>query len=57
MTEPPVPRAGQVSLAEAKPAAGVEVLFGLEQRTGQGVKTYCANLRAAANHARTQQVE
>ena len=57
MTEPPVPRAGQVSLAGLKPgAAAVELLFGLQQRTRQGVKTYCAILRAAANDARTQQV-
>lgn len=56
VTEPPVPRAGQVSLAGLKPAAAVEVLFGLQQRTRQGVKTYCAILRAVANDARTQQV-
>ncbi len=56
VTEPPVPRAGQVSLAGLKPAAAAEVLFGLQQRTRQGVKTYCAILRAVANDARTQQV-
>src|SRR5487761_1232584 len=54
--EPPVPRAGQVSLAGLKPAAAAEVLFGLQQRTRQGVKTYCAILRAVANDARSQQV-
>ena len=56
LTEPPVPRAGQVSLAGLNPAVAVEVLFGLQQRTRQGVKTHCAILRAAANDARTQQV-
>jgi len=56
VTEPPVPRAGQVSLAGLKPAATVEVLFGLQQRTRQGIKTHCAILRAVANDARTQQV-
>ena len=56
VTEPPVPRAGQVSLAGLKPAAAAEVLFGLQQRTRQGVKTYCAILRAVANDARAQQV-
>ena len=56
LTEPPVPRAGQVSLAGLNPAVAVEVLFGLQQRTRQGVKTYCAILRAVANDARTQQV-
>jgi integrase len=39
VTEPPVPRAGQVSLAGLKPAAAAGVLFGLQQRTRQGVKT------------------
>jgi len=52
--EPPVPRAGQVSLAGLAPAAAIEVLFGLQQRTRQGVKTYCAILRPVANDARTQ---
>src|SRR6266571_3113515 len=56
VTEPPVPRAGQVSLAGLAPAVAVEVLFGLQQRTRQGVKTYCATLRAVANDARSQQV-
>ena len=56
VTEPPVPRAGQVSLAGLAPAAAVEMLFGLQQRTRQGVKTYCAILRPVANDARTQQV-
>ena len=56
MTEPPVPRAGQVSLAGLAPAVAVEMLFGLQQRTRQGVKTYCAILRPVANDARTQQV-
>ena len=46
----------QVSLAGLAPAAAIEVLFGLQQRTRQGVKTYCAILRAVANDARTQQV-
>jgi integrase len=56
VTEPPVPRAGQVSLAGLSPAVAIEVLFGLQQRTRQGVKTYCAILRAVASDARTQQV-
>ena len=55
-TEPPVPRAGQVSLAGLAPSAAVEMLFGLQQRTRQGVKTYCTILRPVANDARTQQV-
>ena len=54
--EPPVPRAGQVSLAGLAPSAAVEMLFGLQQRTRQGVKTYCTILRPVANDARTQQV-
>ena len=53
VTEPPVPRAGQVSLAGLSPAVAVEMLFGLQQRTRQGVKTYCAILRSVANDART----
>jgi len=56
VTEPPVPRAGQVSLAGLAPAVAVEMLFGLQQRTRQGVKTYCTILRPVANDARTQQV-
>ena len=56
VTEPPVPRAGQVSLAGLAPAVAVEMLFGLQQRTRQGVKTYCTILRPVANDARSQQV-
>ncbi|HWM96584.1 MAG TPA: hypothetical protein VNO54_05955, partial [Streptosporangiaceae bacterium] len=56
VTEPPVPRAGQVSLAGLKPAAAAEVLFGLQQRTRQGVKTHDAILRSVCNDARSQQV-
>jgi len=56
VTEPPVLRAGQVSLAGLAPAVAVEMLFGLQQRTRQGVKTYCTILRPVANDARTQQV-
>jgi len=56
MTEPPVRRAGQVSLAGLGPAVAVEILFGLQQRTRQGVKTNNAILRSVSNDARSQQV-
>ena len=56
LTEPPVPRAGQVSLAGLGPAVAVEILFGLQQRTRQGVKTNNAVLRPVSNDARSQQV-
>jgi integrase len=56
LTEPPVPRSGQVSLAGLDPAAAVEILFGLQQRTWQGVKTHDAILRSVCNDARSQQV-
>jgi hypothetical protein len=54
-TGDPVPRAGQVSLAGLRPAMAVQVLFGLQQRTRQGVKTDSAILRAVGNDARAQQ--
>ena len=38
LTEPPVPRGGQVSLRGLPPLV-TEMLFGLQQRTRQGVKT------------------
>ena len=56
LTEPPVPRSGQVSLAGLNPAAVTEILFGLQQRTRQGVKTHDAVLRSICNDARSQQV-
>ena len=56
LTEPPVPRAGQVSLAGMSPAVVAEILFGLQQRTRQGVKTHDAILRAVCDDARGQQV-
>jgi integrase len=56
LTEPPVPRSGQVSLAGLNPAVAVQILFGLQQRTRQGVKTHDAILRPACNDARAQQV-
>ncbi|SRR6266851_4287986 len=56
LTEPPVPRAGQVSLGGLDPAVVVQILFGLQQRTGQGVKTHDAILRSICNDARRQQV-
>ena len=56
LTEPPIPRAGQVSLAGLSPAVAVEILFGLQQRTQQGVKTNNAILRSVTNDARSQQV-
>jgi len=55
-TEPPVARAGQVSLAGLSPAVAVEILFGVQQRTRQGVKTHDAILRSICNDARRQQV-
>lgn len=55
-TEAPVPRSGQVSLAGLAPAVVVQILFGLQQRTRQGVKTPDTILRAVGNDARTQQV-
>jgi hypothetical protein len=56
LTEPPVPRSGQVSLAGLHPAVATEILFGLQQRTRQGVKTHDAILRSVCNDARSQQV-
>ena len=56
LTEPPVPRSGQVSLAGLHPAVVTEILFGLQQRTRQGVRTYDAILRSVSNDARSQQV-
>jgi hypothetical protein len=56
LTEPPVPRSGQVSLAGLDPAVAVQILFGLQQRTRQGVKTHDAVLRSICNDARRQQV-
>ena len=56
LTEPPVSRAGQVSLAGLDPTVAVEILFGLQQRTRQGVKTNTSILRAICNDARSQQV-
>jgi len=51
-----VPRSGQVSVAGLNPAVVIEVLFGLQQRTRQGVKTHDAVLRSVCNDARSQQV-
>jgi integrase len=56
LTEPPVPRSGKVSLAGLNPAVAVQILFGLQQRTRQGVKTHDAVLRSICNDARSQQV-
>ena len=56
LTEPPVPRAGQVSLGGLDPALVVQLLFGLQQRTRQGVRTSDAILRSVCNDARRQQV-
>jgi hypothetical protein len=53
LAEPPVPRSGQVSLAGLDPAVVVEILFGLQQRTRQGVKTHDAVLRSVCNDARS----
>ena len=51
-----MPRSGQVSLAGIAPAVVTEILFGLQQRTRQGVKTHDAILRAVCDDARSQQV-
>jgi integrase len=56
LTEPPVPRAGQVSLAGLSLAVVTEILFGLQQRTRQGVRTHDAILRSVSNDARGQRV-
>jgi integrase len=56
LTEPPVPRAGQVSLAGLGLAVVTEILFGLQQRTRQGVRTHDAILRSVSNDARSQRV-
>jgi hypothetical protein len=56
LTEPPVPRSGQVSLAGMNPVVVTEILFGLQQRTRQGVRTHDAILRAVCDDARSQQV-
>lgn len=55
-TEPPVARAGQVSLAGLAPMVACEILLGLQQRTRQGVKTSQAILRSICNDARSQQI-
>ena len=55
-TEPPVSRAGQVSLLALEPEVAVQVLFGLQQRTGQGVKTSDAVLRSICSDLRRQRV-
>ena len=56
LTESPIARAGQVSLAGIRPGVVVQVLFGLQQRTRQGVKTNDAILRSICMDVRRQQV-
>ena len=56
-TEPPVTRAGQVSLLAISPDVAVEVLFGVQQRTRLGVKTSDAILRSVCSDLRRQQVQ
>ena len=56
LTEPPVPRSGQVSLAGLTPAVVMEVLFGLQQRSRQGVKINDTILPGCLRWCRRQQV-
>jgi integrase len=53
--EPPVARAGQVSLRGLPPLVIVEVLFGLWRRTAEDVKTTDAAVRAACRVLADQQ--
>ncbi len=55
-TEPPVTRAGRVSLAGLPPLVVVEVLYGLQQRAAQGIKTRDGVLRWISGELRRQQV-
>ena len=55
-TEPPIARSGQVNLAAITPLVVAELLFGLQQRTRQGVKTYDPVLRPICIDVRRQQV-
>ena len=55
-TEPPIARAGQVNLAAIRVQVVAEVLFGLQQRTRQGVQTNDSILRSICMDVRRQQV-
>jgi integrase len=55
-TESPVTRAGRVSLAALTPLIVVQVLFGLQQRAAQGIKTRDGVLRWICDELRRQQV-
>ncbi len=54
--EPPAAVGGQVSLHGLPPLVAVQVLFGLQQRTRDGVTTADCNLRAACQALARQQV-
>jgi integrase len=55
-SEPPIARAGQVNLAAIRAQVVAEILFGLQQRTRQGVQTSDAILRSICMDVRRQQV-
>jgi len=54
--EAPVPQAGQVNLDAIRPKVVAQLLFGLQQRTRQQVKTSDAVLRSICMDVRRQQV-
>jgi integrase len=55
-SEPPIARAGQVNMSAIRPEVVAELLFGLQQRTRQGVQTSDAILRPICMDVRRQQV-
>ncbi len=55
-TEPPVTRAGRVSLAGLAPLVVVQVLYGLQQRAVLGIKTRDGVLRWICDELRRQQI-
>lgn len=55
-TEPPVTRAGRVSLVGLAPLVVVQVMYGLQQRSAQGIKTRDGVLRWICDELRRQQV-
>jgi integrase len=55
-TEAPVTRAGHTSLAALPSLVAVQVLFGVQQRAGEGIKTRDPVLRWVCDQLRRQQV-
>ena len=56
VSEPPIARSGQVNLSAIRPEVVAQLLFGLQQRTRQGVQTSDAILRSICMDVRRQQV-